>query len=78
MGKKLVTLVHYRLAYRAHILKAKLDEAGIESVVTDKTVLSAGDGVRIQVMEHDLAKAVELMKEINKGIEDSDIIEQAE
>ena len=39
MGKELVTLVNYRFGYRAHILKAKLAEEGIDSNVTEKTYI---------------------------------------
>ncbi|PLX09426.1 MAG: hypothetical protein C0596_02490 [Marinilabiliales bacterium] len=55
MKDRLVTLVKYRYEYRAEILQDKLDEAGIESSISNESVLGQIDGVRVMVMDKDYA-----------------------
>ncbi|MCK9255725.1 MAG: DUF2007 domain-containing protein [Bacteroidales bacterium] len=64
MKDKLVNLVTYRYDYRAEILKDKLEEEGIECVVTNASVFGQMTGFRVMVLEKDLEDAVKVYKYI--------------
>jgi hypothetical protein len=66
MKDKLVTLVIYRYEYRAEILQDKLDEAGIESSISNESVLGQIDGIRVMVMDKDYAEAIKIYREVRR------------
>jgi DNA-directed RNA polymerase subunit RPC12/RpoP len=68
----LVTLLTFGSAVEAHLAKGRLEMEGIESFVADEYAaatfgLSQTDGIRLQVRESDMGRALEIM-----GIEDDD------
>ncbi|PLX10761.1 MAG: hypothetical protein C0594_04405 [Marinilabiliales bacterium] len=63
MEDRLMTLAYFSYAHRAHILRGLLEQAGINAIVSTKTVLDCADGVRIQVREKDLDAAIKIMKD---------------
>jgi len=60
MSEELVILEHFRFPYRAHILKARLEEAGIECFVDENSALGIIDGtsVRVKMTDFDNAKQI--------------------
>jgi hypothetical protein len=74
---KLVTLVHFRYAHRAHLMKTHLEDEGIDCNVTEKSVLDATDGVRLQVFQKDVAKALAVIMKVREEFAD-DIIDEVE
>lgn len=66
MTEKLVTLEHFRFAHRAHILKARLEEEGIDCFVTSKTVLDSVDGVSVMINIDDAEKAKKILEAFDK------------
>jgi len=66
MKDKLVTLVTYRYQYRAEILQDKLEEAGIESSISNESILGQIDGVRVMVMDKDYNEALKVYREIRR------------
>ncbi|MBN2778301.1 MAG: DUF2007 domain-containing protein [Bacteroidales bacterium] len=66
MKDKLVTLVTYRYEYRAEILQDKLEEAGIESSISNESILGQIDGVRVMVMDKDYNDALKIYREIRR------------
>jgi hypothetical protein len=66
MKDKLVTLVTYRYEYRAEILQDKLEEAGIESSISNESILGQIDGVRVMVMDKDYNEALKIYREIRR------------
>ena len=80
MEDKLVTLVIYRYDYRAQILKAKLEEEGINCAVSEKSVFGEIDGVKVMVMHKDMGKAIKIYQEVRELYDDhsDDVIEETE
>ena len=66
MKDRLVTLVTYRYEYRAEILQDKLEEAGIESSISNESVLGQIDGVKVMVMDKDYADALKIYREVRR------------
>lgn len=64
MERNLITLVKYRYEYRAEILKARLEEAGIECSISNESVLGQIDGVKVMIFEDDYEKAVAIYRKI--------------
>lgn len=62
----IITLQSFSLPYKAHILKAKLESAGIPAMLADEniTVLygSSFSNVRVMIDEDDLEKATQLLE----------------
>jgi len=66
----LVTVAQFLYVYRAYMVKAWLEAAGIESYVIDegiRSVLSASDpyGVQVKVREEDVENALDIIDSIN-------------
>ncbi|HNQ67052.1 MAG TPA: DUF2007 domain-containing protein [Bacteroidales bacterium] len=64
MKDKLITLVKYRYAYRAEILKDKLEENGIECSITSESVLGQIDGVKVMIMDKDYEQAIKVYRKV--------------
>lgn len=80
MKDRLVTLVKYRYEYRAEILQDKLDEAGIESSISNESVLGQIDGVRVMVMDKDYAEALKIYRQVRRiyDTHTDDVVEEPE
>jgi hypothetical protein len=64
MKDKLITLVKYRYAYRAEILKDKLEEVGIDCSITNESVLGQIDGVKVMIMDKDYEQAIKVYRKV--------------
>jgi len=80
MKDRLVTLVKYSYEYRAEILQDKLDEAGIESSISNESVLGQIDGVRVMVMDKDYAEALKIYRQVRRiyDTHTDDVVEEPE
>lgn len=65
MGDNLVTVKHYLQPHEAHLAQGVLEGEGIEVVLQDEHLSqlygSALGGVRLQVAEKDLTRAIEIL-----------------
>ncbi len=68
MSRRLRTVASFDLAYKADIVAAALEEAGIEAQVTDREIVSmewllanAVNGVKVQVAEEDERRAMKVV-----------------
>ena len=68
MSERFRTVATFDLAYKADLAWAALDEAGIEAMVTDREIVSmewllsnAVGGVKLQVAESDVPRALEVL-----------------
>jgi hypothetical protein len=66
MEHNLVTVETFRLSHRAHMLKAHLEEAGIECFVSEESVLTPVDGVRVMVDNEKLEEATAIYKQMEE------------
>ena len=80
MKDKLVTLVTYRYEHRAEILQDKLEEAGIETSISNESILGQIDGVKVMVMDKDYANAVKIYREVRRLYDNhsNEVIEEPE
>ena len=80
MDDLLVTLVKYRYEYRAHILRDKLEEAGIKCSVSNLSVFGEIDGVKVMIMEKDFKEALKIYREIRDLYDNhsADVIEEVD
>lgn len=62
MAEELVLLEHFRFPYRAHILRARLEEAGIECFVDENNALGIVDGTSVRVKAADFDKAKQIFE----------------
>jgi hypothetical protein len=69
MPDKLVTIATLLSPIEAHLLKARLAEAEIESFIIDEniTLWAGAMDVKLQVWESDVGKAIQIIKETRKG-----------
>lgn len=70
MEDKLVNLIRFRYAHRAHILKDKLEQAGVEAYVSEKTVFGQIDGVSVQVKSSQVADAQQVYEKFSSEFKD--------
>jgi len=68
--EKLITVFSFNFAYEAYIVQSKLESEGISSFLQDEYYLqlnplatNAIGGLRLQVLESDLNKTLEILKE---------------
>jgi len=66
MEHNLKELQTFKQAYRAHILKAKLEEADIECFLTEETVLGTIEGVKVMVDSRYYEKAMEIYNSLEE------------
>lgn len=80
MEDKIVTLVKYRYPYRAEILKARLQEEGIDCIVTTESAFSLVDGVKVLVLQKDFERALKVYRQVRDlyDTHSKDVIEDAD
>lgn len=66
MSQQLITFEHFQFPHRAHILKARLDEVGIECFVSEQTILDSVDGVSVMIKEDDFDAAKKILEQIDR------------
>ncbi|MDR2836027.1 MAG: DUF2007 domain-containing protein [Bacteroidales bacterium] len=69
MEENMKTLVIYRFDYRAEILRNKLEEIGINCMVSQDSAFGDAVGVQVSVFEKDFEKAMEVYQELEKNYE---------
>lgn len=89
---QLHTVAAFDTVYKADLAKAALEEAGIPAVVTDREIVSldwlgapAVGGVKVQVAEHHLDRAEELLNDqfggdlqpFSEGVSEEELTRQA-
>lgn len=80
MQDKIVTLVKYRYPYRAEILKTRLQEEGIDCIVTTESAFSLVDGVKVLVLKKDFERALKVYRQVRElyDTHSKDVIEDAD
>jgi hypothetical protein len=58
MSHELRTIETFKLSHRAYILEALLEEEGIESFLSEETVLGQIDGVKVMVDDSNYERAM--------------------
>jgi putative lipoic acid-binding regulatory protein len=71
MKERIITLVIYRYAHRAEILKNKLEEVGIESEIVDDSTFGQIVGTKVLINNKDFEKASVIYREI-RSLYDAD------
>lgn len=66
MEHNLKEIETFKQSHRAHILKAKLEEAGIDCFLVEETVFNAIEGVKVSVDSQDYEAAMEIYKSIDE------------
>jgi len=69
-NEKLITVFSFNFAYEAYIVRGKLESEGIDCFFRDEYYLqlnplatNAIGGVKLQVLERDLNRTIEILKE---------------
>ncbi len=63
MSHELRTIETFKQTHRAYILEARLEEEGIESFLSEETVLGQIDGVKVMVDDSNYEKAMEIFRQ---------------
>jgi Flp pilus assembly protein TadD len=86
ISHELVTIAAFSFPAEAHVLRAKLEEEGVWAFVADESMVAANwlysnavGGVKLQVREHEVEKALEILGMEPEGVEDTeDDLDEAE
>jgi hypothetical protein len=80
MSEKLITIATFYQEIEARLSKVKLGSEGIESFIIDKYLVTmdwlypnSGSGVKLQVKESDVQRAIEILQQepLSTALEDS-------
>lgn len=84
MSRRFRTVASFDMAYKADLIKAALEEAGIEAQITDREIVSmewllanAVNGVKVQVAEEDEGRAAAVIDALYRsGFEQSRVSDE--
>jgi hypothetical protein len=74
MSERYVTVASYDVTYKADLIKTALEEAGIPAIVTDREIVAmdwllanAVNGVKVQVLEADEPRALDVIHDLYRS-----------